>query len=63
LFVNHLTRNVKRDHLQEIFSTYGAIKEVDLFVDRRTGMSRGKANIVFEDRSSAEKAQSYLDGV
>ena len=37
--MGHLTRNVTEDHIKEIFSTFGAIKSVELSVDKaRTTM-------------------------
>lgn len=32
--MGHLTRNVTEDHIKEIFSTFGAIKSVELSVDK-----------------------------
>ena len=30
LHIGQLTKNVTKDHLQEIFSVYGSVKEVDV---------------------------------
>ena len=63
LFVTNLTRNVTQEHLQEIFGKYGKIKTVDVFVEKRTNLPKGKALINFENRPSAEAAQTFMNGV
>lgn len=62
LHVGNLTRNVKNEHLMEIFSTYGSVKKVDLQVDKRVGLSKGNAYIEYELSKDAEQAMLYLDG-
>jgi hypothetical protein len=63
LFVDKLTRNVNKEHLQEIFGKYGKLKNVDLNWDARANLPRGSAYIEFFDRAEAEKAQLHMDGV
>eukprot|EP01119_Soliformovum_irregulare_P007314 TRINITY_DN1970_c0_g1_i1.p1 TRINITY_DN1970_c0_g1~~TRINITY_DN1970_c0_g1_i1.p1 ORF type:complete len:296 (+),score=42.77 TRINITY_DN1970_c0_g1_i1:44-889(+) len=62
LFVGQLTRNVTREHLVEIFSTFGTVKHVDLHWDKRVNLSRGTAHVEFGERDQAEKASTYMDG-
>merc|ERR1711973_681280 len=61
--VSKLTRNITRDHLTEIFGTYGKIVTVDL--PGGSGMSftfRHSATIEFESHEDAAKAVKYMDG-
>jgi RNA-binding protein with serine-rich domain 1 len=61
--VRHLSRNVTKDHIEEIFSAYGKIKEVDLPVDRtHPYFSRGQAYVEFEKADEAEQAIDHFDG-
>lgn len=62
LHVANLTRNVKSEHLLEIFSTYGKVKKVDLQIDQRVGLSKGNAYVEFDTSKDAEQAMLYLDG-
>eukprot|EP01041_Mallomonas_annulata_P004571 gene4570-9086_t len=59
LHIANLTRNVKEEHLQEIFSTYGP---VDLVIDKRVGLSKGNAYVEFEKAKDAEDAMLHMDG-
>lgn len=56
LHVSGLSRNVAADHLREIFGTFGALRGVELAVDRRVGLSRGFGYVEFEHRREAEGA-------
>jgi RNA-binding protein with serine-rich domain 1 len=61
--VGRLTRNVTRDHILEIFSTYGTVKSVDFPQDRlHTHTGRGFAYIEFETPNEAENAMKHMDG-
>lgn len=61
--VNKLTKNVNKNHLLEIFKSYGPIKNVDLPNDRyHPHLSRGTAFIEFEKVEDAEKAIKFMDG-
>lgn len=63
IHINRLTRNVNKNHLLEIFKSYGNIKSVDLPVDRyHPHLSRGSAFVEFERPEDAEKAIKYMDG-
>lgn len=63
IHVNKLTRNVNKQHLTEIFKTYGSIKNVDIQTDRfHPHLCRGSAYIEFEKSVDAEKAIRYMDG-
>ena len=61
--VGRLTRNVNKDHIQEIFALYGAIKYIDMPNDRiHPNTSRGHAYVEYENPDDAEKAIKYMDG-
>lgn len=63
IHVNKLTRNVNKQHLTEIFKTYGPVKSVDLQTDRfHPQLGRGSAYIEYEKSADAEKAIRYMDG-
>lgn len=52
-----------QDHIQEIFSTYGKIKTVEMPMDRlHPHLSRCSAYVEFETPEEAQKALKYMDG-
>lgn len=52
-----------QDHIQEIFSTYGKIKMVEMPMDRvHPHLSRGYAYVEFESPEEAQKALKHMDG-
>lgn len=61
--VGHLTRNVTKEHIMEIFSLYGTIKSVDMPVDRtHPSFNRGSAYIDYESSEETSKAIKFMDG-
>lgn len=63
IHIGRLTRNVTKDHVLEIFSTYGTIRNVDMPFDRiHPHLSRGFAYVEFEKAEDADKAIKYMDG-
>ncbi|CAK9291300.1 unnamed protein product, partial [Gordionus sp. m RMFG-2023] len=63
IHVGRLTRHVTRDHLKEIFGTYGRIKTIDMPMDRNHFVySRGFAYIDYESSEEAAKAQKFMNG-
>ncbi|KAH9490040.1 RNA-binding protein with serine-rich domain 1-A, partial [Bulinus truncatus] len=61
--VGHLTRNVTKDHIQEIFSLYGTIKNIDMLMDRiHAHFNRGTVYIEYETAEEAAKAIKFMDG-
>lgn len=63
IHIGRLTRNVNRDHIQEIFSHYGTIKNVDFPVDRmHTQNGRGFCYVEFTTPEEAENAMKHMDG-
>jgi RNA-binding protein with serine-rich domain 1 len=53
---------VSAEHLKEIFGVYGVVKNVELQIDRRIGLSKGFGYVTFEKSKDAEQAVLYLDG-
>jgi RNA-binding protein with serine-rich domain 1 len=62
LLVTHLSRNINKDHLNEIFGVYGVLKTVDIILDKRSKASRA-AYLQYESRENAQKAFNHFDGV
>ena len=61
--LGHLTRNVNRDHVMEIFSTYGTIKHIEMRSDpMHPQYSRGLAYVEYSTPEEAEKAIKHMDG-
>uniref|UniRef100_A0A2K5IAL5 RRM domain-containing protein n=1 Tax=Colobus angolensis palliatus TaxID=336983 RepID=A0A2K5IAL5_COLAP len=54
--IGRLPRNVTKDHITEIFSTYGKIKMIDMPVERmHPHLSKGYAYLEFENPDDADK--------
>jgi len=53
---------VQTEHIQEIFSTFGTVKHVELAMDKAVNLPRGFAYVEFSKRSEAEEAQRLMDG-
>lgn len=63
MLVSRLTKNVNKNHILEIFKSYGPIKSVELPVDRyHPQLGRGSAYVEFEKAEDADKAIRYMDG-
>ena len=61
LHIARLTRNVTKDHIREIFSTFGKVRVIDMPVERmHPGLS--DAYVEFETPDGAEKALKHMDG-
>ncbi|XP_061006405.1 RNA-binding protein with serine-rich domain 1-like [Dama dama] len=61
--VAKLTRKVTREHIREIFSTFGRVREIDLPRERmRAHPSQGHAYVEFENPEEAAKALKHVDG-
>uniref|UniRef100_A0A3B4B6I4 RRM domain-containing protein n=1 Tax=Periophthalmus magnuspinnatus TaxID=409849 RepID=A0A3B4B6I4_9GOBI len=63
LSLGRLTRNVVKEHIQEIFSTYGKIKHIEMPMNRlHPHLSKGYAYVEFDTPEEAEKALKHMDG-
>lgn len=52
-----------QEHIQEIFSTYGKIKMIDMPMDRlHPHLSKGYCYVEYETPEEAEKALKHMDG-
>ncbi|MCJ1324778.1 hypothetical protein MMC10_001440 [Thelotrema lepadinum] len=60
IVVEKLTKNVNEGHLQEIFGSYGPIKEIDLPMNRQFNTNRGTGYIIYSNTTSAESAISHM---
>ena len=56
LYVGNLSYSVTNERLQELFSTYGEVKQVNIIEGRGFGF------VEMSDSSEAEKAKEALDG-
>lgn len=58
-----MTRNVSKEHVIEIFSTYGVIRHVDMPFDVvHSAFNKGFAYIEYEKPEEADQACKYMDG-
>ncbi|KAK4247653.1 hypothetical protein C7999DRAFT_41081 [Corynascus novoguineensis] len=60
IVVERLTKNVNEDHLYEIFGEYGEIDDLDLPVNRQSGMNRGTAYILYFNEADAQAAITHM---
>ncbi len=58
-----MTRNLTKDHIQEIFSCYGVIKVIEFPFDRfHPPAGRGHAFVEYNNPEDAENAMKHMDG-
>jgi len=62
LFVGNLSYNVTENDLQDAFSQFGAVSEVNIMVDRTTNRPRGFAFVTMATSEDAEKAIQGMNG-
>merc|ERR550534_3635474 len=63
IHVGRLTRNVNEEHIKEIFSVYGTIKNIDMQKDPvHRHIYKGIAYVDFENADEADKAMKHMDG-
>ncbi|KAF5300176.1 hypothetical protein FQA39_LY11210 [Lamprigera yunnana] len=63
IHIGHLTRSVTKEHIIEIFSTYGVIKNVEFPKDHvHSHLGRGYAHIEFATAEEADNAMKHMDG-
>ena len=61
--IGKLTRNVTKDHIQEIFAVYGTIKHLEMPPDRgHPNFSKGFAYVDFDKADEADNAVKHMDG-
>lgn len=54
IYVGNLSYDVNKDDLQQEFSKFGTIDEINLIIDRDTGRSKGFGFITFSSQSEAD---------
>lgn len=63
IHVGRLTRNLKKEHILEIFSSYGEIRNVEFSTDRfHPQNGRGFCYVEFVNPDDAETAMKSMDG-
>lgn len=63
IYIGKLSLNVNKEHLAEIFGTFGEIKEIDLPSHRiHPHLHRGFAHIEYVTSNGAEQACKYMEG-
>jgi RNA-binding protein with serine-rich domain 1 len=62
LHISGLTRNVKKDHIKEIFGTYGEVLLVEISTQANGPKRTNTATITFSKDRDAEQAMFYMDG-
>ena len=62
IYVGNLSYEVDKDDLNEVFTEYGAVKRVNIPIDRETGRPRGFAFVEMESEADEDKAIQALDG-
>ncbi|EPR57531.1 RNA recognition motif-containing protein [Toxoplasma gondii TgCatPRC2] len=61
LNVSSLTRNVREEHLREIFGLYGVVTSCTVAVDKVAGIPKGYAYVEFDSVREAELAREHLN--
>ena len=62
LFVGNLGSQVTHEELRRLFEAYGHVVQVQIIVDRDTGLPRGFAFVEMTNDAEAEKAIQALNG-
>jgi len=63
IYIGRLSLNVNKQHLAEIFGTFGEIKDIELQPHRlHAHLHRGFAHIEYVSPSGAEQACKYMEG-
>ncbi|KAI8388346.1 uncharacterized protein BYT42DRAFT_231665 [Radiomyces spectabilis] len=61
VLVTNLTRNVTKEHIQEIFEHAAPVRNVDFPFNKRLNANAGKAYVEFETADDADKAIALMD--
>lgn len=62
LFVGNLSFKMLESDLQQVFASFGVVKEAKIITDRETERSRGFAFVTMENDADADKAIADLNG-
>jgi len=55
IFLSGIKDEIQTEDLQEYFSKFGEVKDVDIIVEKETGRKRGFAFITFDDYDPVDK--------
>ena len=61
VFFSGAPMGVRPSDVEDVFSKYGKIADIDLFIDQRTRQSRGVGLVAFEELAEAEAAIAALN--
>ncbi|KAI9496623.1 hypothetical protein BDB00DRAFT_808072 [Zychaea mexicana] len=62
VLITNLTRNVNAEHIKEIFSQFGTVRDIDFPFNTRLNTNGGRAFVEYETKEDVDKAISYMDG-
>lgn len=62
LFATGIHEEAQEDDLLDVFSEFGKVKSIHLNLDRKTGLVKGYAMILFEQKECAQDAINALHG-
>jgi len=62
IFVSRLSFYTTEEELNNVFSTFGNVKEARLMRDRQTGRMKGFGFVKYSSQAEAEKAVKAMDG-
>lgn len=62
MYVGNLAWAVTKADLEGLFGTYGAVRSVEIIMDRDTGRSRGFAFVEMDSQDAAQQAMQALNG-
>jgi len=62
IYVGNLDFKVEENDLQKVFEEYGSVSSTKIITDKFTGRSKGFGFVEMDDKDSANKAISELNG-
>ncbi len=62
IFVGNMTREVKKENLENIFKEYGLVESITILIDRINGEWKAFGFVEMPDEKEAEKAIEGLNG-
>ena len=62
MYVGNLSWSVTQADLEALFATYGAVRSVEVIMDRETGRSRGFGFVEMDSQEAAQQAMQALNG-
>lgn len=62
IYVGNMSYSTTKDQLEELFSQYGTVQNVNIIIDRQTNRAKGFAFVEMEANDAATAAISALNG-